>query len=30
VTFLAFLIQQDIEVVDDFRHHNGMVPVTVK
>jgi hypothetical protein len=30
VTFLAFLIQQDVEVVDEFRQHDGMVTVTVK
>jgi hypothetical protein len=30
VTFLAFLIQQDIEVVDEFRQHDGMATVTVK
>ena len=30
VTFLAFLIQQDIEVVDEFRQHGGMVTVMVK
>ena len=30
VTFLAFLIQQDIEVVDEFRQHDGVVTVVVK
>jgi hypothetical protein len=30
VTSLAFLIQQDIEVVDEFRQHNGVVTVMVK
>ena len=30
VTSLAFLIQQDIEVVDKFRQHDGMVTVMVK
>ena len=25
VTSLAFLIQQDVEVVDEFRQHDGMV-----
>jgi hypothetical protein len=30
VTFLAFLIQQDVEVVDEFRQHDGVVMVTVK
>jgi hypothetical protein len=28
--FLAFLIQQDIEEVDEFRQHDGMATVTVK
>jgi hypothetical protein len=30
VTFLAFLIQQDVEVVDEFRQHDDVVTVTVK
>ena len=30
VTSLAFLIQQDIEVVDEFRQHDGVATVTVK
>ena len=30
VTSLAFLIQQDIKVVDEFRQHDGMVTVMVK
>ena len=30
VTSLAFLIQQDIEVVDEFRQHDGVVTVMVK
>jgi hypothetical protein len=30
VTSLAFLIKQDIEVVDEFRQHDGVVMVTVK
>ena len=30
VTFLAFLIQQDVEVVDEFRQHDGVVTVIVK
>ena len=30
VTSLAFLIQEDIEVVDEFRQHGGMVTVMVK
>jgi hypothetical protein len=30
VTFLAFLIQQDVEVVDEFRQHDGVAMVTVK
>jgi hypothetical protein len=30
VTFLAFLIQQDIEVVDEFCQHDGVATVTVK
>ena len=29
VTSLAFLIQQGVEVVDEFRQHNGMVTVMV-
>ena len=29
VTSLAFLIQQDVEVVDEFRQHDGMVTVLV-
>ena len=29
VTSLAFLIQQDVEVVDEFRQHDGMVTVMV-
>jgi hypothetical protein len=28
--FLAFLIQQDVEVVDEFRQHDGMATVMVK
>jgi hypothetical protein len=27
---LAFLIQQDIDVVDEFRQHDGVVTVMVK
>ena len=27
---LAFLIQQDVEVVDEFCRHDGMVTVMVK
>ena len=30
VTSLAFLIQQDIKVVDEFHQHDGMVTVMVK
>ena len=30
VTYLAFLIQQGVEVVDEFRQHDGMVTVMVK
>ena len=30
VTFLAFLIQQDVEVVDEFCQHDGVVTVIVK
>jgi hypothetical protein len=30
VTFLAFLIQQDVEVVDEFHQHDGVATVTVK
>jgi hypothetical protein len=30
VMSLAFLIQQDVEVVDEFRQHDGMVTVMVK
>ena len=30
VTSLAFLIQQDVEVVDEFLQHNGVVTVMVK
>jgi hypothetical protein len=30
VTSLAFLIQQDIEVVDEFRQHDSVVTVMVK
>jgi hypothetical protein len=30
VTSLAFLIQQGVEVVDEFRQHDGMVTVMVK
>ena len=30
VTSLAFLIQQDVEVVDEFRQHDGVATVTVK
>jgi hypothetical protein len=30
VMFLAFLIQQDVEVVDEFRQHDGMATVMVK
>ena len=30
VTSLAFLIQQDIEVVDELRQHEGMATVMVK
>ena len=29
VTSLAFLIQQDVEVVDEFRQHDGVVTVMV-
>ena len=30
MTFLAFLIQQDVEVVDEFRQHDSVVTVMVK
>ena len=30
VMSLAFLIQQDVKVVDEFRQHDGMVTVMVK
>jgi hypothetical protein len=30
VTSLAFLIQQYVEVVDEFRQHDGVVTVMVK
>ena len=30
VTSLAFLIQQVVEVVDEFHHHDGMMTVMVK
>ena len=30
VTSLAFLIQQDVEVVDEFRQRDGMVKMMVK
>ena len=30
VTLLAFLIQQDVEVVDEFRQHDGVDTVMVK
>ena len=30
VTSLAFLIQQDVEVVHEFRQHDGVVTVMVK
>ena len=30
MTSLAFLIQQVVEVVDEFRQHDGMVTVMVK
>ena len=30
VTSLAFLILQDVEIVDEFRQHDGMVTVMVK
>ena len=30
VTSLAFLIQQGVEVVDEFRQHDGVVTVMVK
>ena len=30
VTSSAFLIQQDVEVVDEFRQHDGVVTVMVK
>ena len=30
VTFLAFLIQQDVKVVDEFRQHDGVATVTMK
>ena len=29
MTSLAFLIQQDVEVVDEFRQHDGMVTVVM-
>jgi hypothetical protein len=30
VTFLAFLIQQDVKVVDEFRQLDGVTMVMVK
>jgi hypothetical protein len=30
VTSLAFLIQQDVEEVDEFRQHDGVATVMVK
>jgi hypothetical protein len=30
MTSLAFLIQQAVEVVDEFRQHDGVVTVMVK
>ena len=30
VTSLAFLIQQDVEIVDEFRQHNIVVTVMLK
>jgi len=30
VTIPVFLIQQDVEVVDEFRQHDGVATVTVK
>jgi hypothetical protein len=30
VTFLASLIQQDVEEEDEFRQHDGVATVTVK
>jgi hypothetical protein len=30
VTSLAFLIQKDVEVVDEFRQHDGVATVMVK
>ena len=30
VTSLAFLIQQDVEVVDEFHQHDGVVTVMMK
>ena len=30
VTFLDFLIQQDVEVVNEFHQHDGMVTVMMK
>ena len=30
MTFLAFLIQQGVEEVDEFRQHDGVVTVMVK
>ena len=30
LTSLAFLIQQDVEVVDEFRQHEGVVTVMVR
>ena len=30
VTSLAFLIQQDVEVVDEFRQHDNMATLMVK
>ena len=30
VTSLAFLIQQDVEVIDEFRQHDDVVTVKVK
>jgi hypothetical protein len=29
VTFFAFLIQQDVEVVDEFRQHDSVATVMV-
>jgi hypothetical protein len=30
VTYLAFLIQQDVGEVDEFRQHDGMAMMMVK